>query len=84
MRRNEAGCAEQQVGRAVYERIQVLIGAKPGTPEAAELEYLIHAVQEIEEYGQTDWSAAVEMRQKWDPNRIASQTPAAIPEENDE
>lgn len=43
--------AEQDVGLWVYSRIEALIDAKPGTPEAIELKYLAAAVESIEEYG---------------------------------
>lgn len=43
---NTVGCAEREVGRAVYERIETLIG---GT--SAELDCLADLVSSVEEYG---------------------------------
>jgi hypothetical protein len=40
------GCAEKEVGRAVYERIETLIGGN-----SAELDYLTDLVASVEEYG---------------------------------
>jgi hypothetical protein len=49
------GCAEREVGRWVYRRIEVLMDAKPGvgTTEAQELGYLADVVVDVEEYGAT-------------------------------
>lgn len=55
------GAAEQQVGRAVYERLEALMDAKPGTPEGAELVYLADLVSSIEEYGSWDGPAATDL-----------------------
>lgn len=52
-----AGAAEREVGRAVYERIERLIGAFPNTPEARELEYLAHLAESVEEVGGYDGPA---------------------------
>jgi hypothetical protein len=49
-----AGCAEPEVGRAVYERIEKLIDAKPGTPEGDELSFLAFLVESVEEVGGYD------------------------------
>lgn len=49
-----AGCAESEVGRAVYERIEKLIGAKAGTPECNELAFLAFIVESVEEVGGYD------------------------------
>jgi hypothetical protein len=49
---NEIGAAEAEVGRWVYRRIEALIDAKPGTPEAMELAYLARVAESVEEYGE--------------------------------
>lgn len=49
-----AGCAESEVGRAIYERIEKLIDAKPGTPEGDELSFLAFLVESVEEVGGYD------------------------------
>ncbi|WP_292090492.1 hypothetical protein [Brevundimonas sp.] len=46
--------AEREVGRAVYERIEKLIGAKAGTPECNELAFLAFIVESVEEVGGYD------------------------------
>lgn len=46
------GAAEAEVGRYVYRRIEALMDAKPGTPEAAELDYLAKVAESVEEYGE--------------------------------
>lgn len=46
------GAAEAEVGRYVYRRIEALMDAKPGTPEAAELTYLTTIAEAVEEYGE--------------------------------
>jgi hypothetical protein len=47
------GAAEAQVGRYVYRRIEVLMDtAAPGSPEAAELDYLSTIAANVEEYGE--------------------------------
>lgn len=51
---NLVGAAENEVGRAVYERIEALMGAVTGTPEAAELAYLSHLAESVEEVGGYD------------------------------
>jgi hypothetical protein len=38
------GCAERDVGRYVYARIEALMDAKPGTPQEAELRYLSRGI----------------------------------------
>lgn len=53
-----AGCAESEVGRAVYERIEKLIDAKPGTPEGDELSFLAFLVESVEEVGGYDGPSA--------------------------
>lgn len=53
-----AGCAESEVGRAVYERIEKLIYAKPGTPEGDELSFLAFLVESVEEVGGYDGPSA--------------------------
>ena len=45
------GCAEHEVGRYVYTRIEALMGAAPGSPEGAELSYLADIVGHVEECG---------------------------------
>ena len=50
--------AEPQVGRAVYERIEKLIDAKPGTPEGDELSFLAFLVESVEEVGGYDGPSA--------------------------
>ena len=50
---NTIGCAELEVGRAVYERIEKLIDATTG-PEADELSYLAHLAASVEEVGGYD------------------------------
>lgn len=45
------GCAEKDVGRWVYVRIEKLMSAKSGTPAGAELDMLSDLVANIEEYG---------------------------------
>lgn len=49
---NETGAAEAEVGRWVYRRIEALMDAKAGTPEAAELTYLARVAESVEEYGE--------------------------------
>lgn len=44
------GCAERDVGRYIYERIEALMDATEG-PRAAELSYLAEIVAQVEEYG---------------------------------
>jgi|GEM_PF-1622544 len=50
---NTIGCAELEVGRAVYERIEKLIDTTTG-PEAEELSYLAHLAASVEEVGGYD------------------------------
>lgn len=45
------GAAERAVGRWAYSRIEALMCAKPGTPDAAEVSWLAKTVEAIEEYG---------------------------------
>jgi hypothetical protein len=47
------GCAEREVGRWVYRRIEAVISAKPGTAEGRELAYLAAVAADVEEYGAT-------------------------------
>lgn len=51
-----AGCAEPQVGRAVYERIENLVelNPNPDTSECVELDYLSHLAESVEEIGGYD------------------------------
>lgn len=49
---DDVGAAEREVGRYVYRRIEALMDAKPGTPEAAELAYLARIAESVEEYGE--------------------------------
>lgn len=46
------GEAEREVGRWVYRRIEALMDTKPGTAEAAELQFLSRIAESIEEYGE--------------------------------
>lgn len=50
----QSGPAEQQLGAAVYQRIEVLMDAHPDTPEAAEFDYLSHLAESVEEWGGYD------------------------------
>lgn len=43
------------IGFWVYERIEEIIDAAPGTPEAAELVYLASIVEPIEQHGEGPW-----------------------------
>lgn len=53
------GCAEREVGRAIYERIEALMSsAKDATPEGRELSYLADLVASVEEYG--SWNGPTE------------------------
>lgn len=45
--------AERAVGAWVYNRVSALMGAKPGTADSAELEWLTAMVDDVEEYGAT-------------------------------
>lgn len=45
------GCAEREVGRYVYTRIDALADAAPGSPEDAEFDYLTDIAAHVEEYG---------------------------------
>lgn len=50
-------CAEKEVGRAIYERIEKLMegsGPAPETPEWAELDYLSYLTESVEEVGGYD------------------------------
>lgn len=50
------GAAEKQVGKAVYERIEALVSRNP-TPDSsdwAELDYLSHLAESVEEVGEFD------------------------------
>jgi hypothetical protein len=49
---DQIGAAEAEVGRWVYRRIEVLMDAKPGTAEAAELTYLAKVAEAVEEWGE--------------------------------
>jgi hypothetical protein len=49
---NLVGAAEAELGRYIYRRIEALMDAKPGTPEADELGYLAHIAGSVEEYGE--------------------------------
>ena len=49
---DDVGAAEREVGRYVYRRIERLMDAKAGTPEAAELTYLARIAESVEEYGE--------------------------------
>ena len=49
---NTIGAAESAVGRYVYRRIEVLMDAAVGTPEADELRYLATIAETVEEYGE--------------------------------
>lgn len=50
---NTTGAAEREVGQFVYRRIEALMDATAGTPEADELSYLAEIVSDVEEYGAT-------------------------------
>lgn len=50
---NSIGAAELAVGQFIYRRIEKLMDAKAGTPEAAELSYLAAIASDVEEYGAT-------------------------------
>jgi hypothetical protein len=45
------GAAEREVGRWVYQRIEVLMDAKPDTADGAELTYLARVAEAVEEWG---------------------------------
>ncbi len=50
---NAIGAAEREAGQFIYRRIEMLLDAKAGTPEGAELTYLAEIVSDVEEYGAT-------------------------------
>lgn len=47
---NTIGAAELQVGQFVYNRLSMLMDAKPGEPELLELQYLTDLISDVEEY----------------------------------
>jgi hypothetical protein len=49
---NLVGAAEAELGRYIYRRIEALMVAEAGTPEATELSYLAKVAEVVEEWGE--------------------------------